>query len=96
MLITKKKALDGLNTIKNILATESRETSQMLEVYRRYLAGEELDQKTIDKANNQFADLLKNAGLLGVFALPGGLFAIAFLVKLGKKFGINILPKSFK
>ena len=92
----KKKALDSLNTIKNILATESRETSQMLEVYRRYLAGEELDQKTIDKANNQFADLLKNAGLLGVFALPGGLVAISFLVKLGNKFGIDVLPKSFR
>ena len=45
----------------------------MLEVYRRYMAGEKLDVKTISKANNQFTDLIKNAGLLGVFALPGGL-----------------------
>jgi arginyl-tRNA--protein-N-Asp/Glu arginylyltransferase len=92
----KKKALDGLNAIKEILNTESKETSEMLEIYRKYIAGEELDEDAIKKANNQFTDLIKNAGLLGVFALPGGLVAIAFLVKLGKKFGIDILPKSFK
>ena len=92
----KKKALEGLETIKEILNTESRETSEMLEIYRKYMAGEELDKDAINKANSQFTDLIKNAGLLGVFALPGGLVAIAFLVKLGKKFGIDILPKSFK
>ena len=92
----KKKALDGLNSIKKVLAVESRETSEMLEVYRKYMAGEKLDDEAINKANTQFADLIKNAGLLGVFALPGGLVAIAFLVKLGKKFGIDVLPKSFR
>ena len=92
----KKKALGGLNSIKKVLAVESRETSEMLEVYRKYMAGEKLDDAAINKANTQFADLIKNAGLLGVFALPGGLVAIAFLVKLGKKFGIDVLPKSFR
>ena len=92
----KQKALDGLNRLKNILDTESKETSEMLEIYRKYMAGEKLDPESITKANNQFADLIKNAGLLGVFALPGGLVAIAFLIKLGKKFGVDILPKSFK
>ena len=53
----KKKALDGLNTIKEILNTESKETSEMLEIYRKYIAGEELDEDAIKKANNQFTDL---------------------------------------
>ena len=44
------------------------------------MAGEKLDDAAINKANTQFADLIKNAGLLGVFALPGGVVAIAFLV----------------
>lgn len=92
----KEKALEGLNTIKKVLDTESKETSDMLEIYRKYMAGEEIEPDAIKKANNQFTDLIKNAGLLGVFALPGGLVAIAFLVKLGNRFGIDILPKSFK
>jgi phosphomevalonate kinase len=77
----KKKVIDGLNKVQKILDVESKETSEMLEVYRRHMAGEKLDSKTISKANNQFTGLIKNAGLLGVFALPGGL---------------DILPKSFK
>jgi len=68
----------------------------MLEIYRKYAAGEEVDKPTMDKANSQFTDLIKNVGLIGVFALPGGLVAIPLLVKLGKKLGIDILPKSYK
>ena len=68
----------------------------MLDIYRKYVSGEKLDKKAIDQANQQFADLIKNVGFLGVFALPGGLLAIFFLVKLGKKLGIDILPKNFK
>ena len=37
----KQKALDGLNRLKNILDTESKETSEMLEIYR--INGEILD-----------------------------------------------------
>jgi len=92
----KTKALSSLNKLKNILASESRETTEMLEVYRKYAAGEEVDKDAMDKANNQFTDLIKNVGLIGVFALPGGLVAIPLLVKLGKKLGIDILPKSYK
>ena len=55
-----------------------------------------LTKDAMDKANNQFTDLIKNVGLIGVFALPGGLVAIPLLVKLGKKLGIDILPKSYK
>ena len=45
------------------------------------------------KANEQFTDLLKSLGLAGIFALPGGILAIAFLVKVGKVLNIDILPK---
>ena len=34
----KKKVLDGLNKLKSILDAESRETTEMLEVYRKYMA----------------------------------------------------------
>ena len=87
------KALSSLNKLKNILASESQETTEMLEIYRKYAAGEEVDKTAMDKANNQFTDLIKNVGLIGVFALPGGMVAIPLLVKLGKKLGIDILPK---
>jgi hypothetical protein len=40
--------------------------------------------------------LLKGLGLAGVFALPGGLLAIAFLVKAGQKLGIEIIPEKYR
>ena len=92
----KDKVSSSLIKIKTVLATETKETSDMLDIYSKYVSGEKLDKKAIDQANQQFADLIKNVGFLGVFALPGGLLAIFFLVKLGKKLGIDILPKNFK
>ncbi len=92
----KDKVFSSLNKLKNILASESHETTEMLEIYRKYASGEKIDKKTMDKANSQFTDLIKNVGLIGVFALPGGMVAIPLLVKLGKKLGIDILPKSYK
>jgi len=92
----KEKVTNSMQMLKRILATESKETSEMLEIYQRYISGEDIDKKTLDKANEQFTDLLKIVGLLGIFALPGGIVAITFLVKLGKKLGIDILPKSYK
>tara|TARA_B100000470_G_scaffold105224_1_gene81186 strand:- start:205 stop:543 length:339 start_codon:yes stop_codon:yes gene_type:complete len=92
----KDKISSSLIKIKTVLATETKETSDMLDIYSKYVSGEKLDKKTIHKANQQFSELIKNVGFLGVFALPGGLLAIAFLVKLGKRLGIDILPKNFK
>ena len=53
-------------------------------------------KEELEKANQQFSDLLKGLGLAGVFALPGGLLAIAFIVKVGEKLGIDIIPKKYK
>ena len=56
----KTKALSSLNKLKNILASESQETTEMLEIYRKYAAGEKVDKAAMDKANSQFTDLIKN------------------------------------
>ena len=53
-------------------------------------------KEELDQANKQFSDLLKGLGLAGVFALPGGLLAIAFIVKLGEKLGVDIIPEKYK
>ena len=86
----KNKIKEALLEIKNLLANESAETKEMLNIYQRYISGENIDKKTIDKANQQFSDVIKSIGLAGIFALPGGILAIAFLVKLGKVFNVDI------
>tara|TARA_B100000029_G_scaffold120931_2_gene114278 strand:+ start:3361 stop:3702 length:342 start_codon:yes stop_codon:yes gene_type:complete len=95
LTINKEKIKKTLLQIKIILDEESKESSDMLNTYQKYVSGKNIDKDEIEKANIQFSNLIKNIGALGIFALPGGILAIAFLVKLGNKFGINILPDRF-
>ena len=89
----KNKIKQSLIDLKKVLETESKESSQMLDIYYKYIAGEKIKDDDLEKANDQLRDILKGLGALGIFALPGGVLAIAFLVKVGKYFGVDILPK---
>ena len=86
-----------LSKIQKILANETRESNEMLKIYQKYVTNnEQITKKELEQANKQFSDLLKGLGLAGVFALPGGLLAIAFIVKVGEKLGIEIIPEKYK
>ena len=86
-----KNIKSGLTKVQEILSNETKESNEMLKVYQKYvLNNEEITKEELDTANKQFSGLLKSLGLAGVFALPGGLLAIAFLVKVGHKLGIEL------
>ena len=92
-----KNIKSGLTKVQEILSNETKESNEMLKVYQKYvLNNEEITKEELDAANKQFSDLLKSLGLAGVFALPGGLLAIAFLVKVGHKLGIEIIPDKYR
>ena len=97
-LITGNKNIkSALSKIQKILANETRESNEMLKIYQKYVTNnEQITKKELEQANKQFSDLLKGLGLAGVFALPGGLLAIAFIVKVGEKLGIEIIPEKYK
>ncbi len=98
------KLIDGNENIKSslakiqtILANETKESNEMLKIYQKYaLNNEEITKEELEQANKQFSDLLKGLGMAGVFALPGGLLAIAFIVKVGQKLGIEIIPEKYR
>ena len=89
----KEKIKKSLLDLNELLKTESRESSQMLDMDYKYIVGQKINKEDLEKANEQLRDVLKGLGALGIFALPGGVLAIASLVKLGKYFGVDILPK---
>ncbi len=92
---SKKDLINSLNLIKNALAQEGKETKEMLEIYYKYSSGEATKEE-MDKANEQFQDLVKTLGIGFVAVLPLAPLTIPFLVKIGKRYGIDILPTSFK
>ncbi len=87
----------ALTRIQSILSNETRESNEMLRIYQKYITdNESITKEELEQANKQFSDLLKGLGLAGVFALPGGLLAIAFIVKAGEKLGIDIIPEKYR
>lgn len=89
------KIIKSLKDLKVALAQETVETKEMLEVYSRFTRGK-ATQEEMNTANKQFRDLLKSLGL-GVFAvLPFAPVTIPLLIRIGRKFGIELLPTSFK
>ena len=41
----------------------------MLDIYYKYVAGENISKDDLTKANEQLKDILKGIGALGIFAL---------------------------
>ena len=92
-----KNIKSSLEKIQTVLADETKESNEMLKIYQKYiLNNEEITKDELEQANKQFSDLLKGLGIAGVFALPGGLLAIAFIVKVGHKLGIEIIPEKYR
>ncbi len=96
--IAKRKALISMRrnllVIKRGLAIETQETKTMLYVYHQYTLGK-ASQEDMRSANRQFGNVIKGLGLGVVVILPFSPITIPAIVKLGEKFGVNVLPSSF-
>jgi len=81
-----------LQVLEQALAEESHETMAMIRSYLRFTQGE-ADEAEMERANEQFRELLKALGLGMLFALPFGSITLPMVVKLGQHFGIDIIPR---
>ena len=94
----KRKALIpikiGLLAVKRGLAQESRETKIMLVTYKRFTKGQ-ASKLEMQEANRQFVDVIRGLGLGVLAVLPFSPITLPFVVKLGEKIGINVLPSAF-
>ena len=81
-------------TFREALGQEKEETIEMLIIYRKFTT-KNASKQEMKIAHQQFFDLLKGAGL-GVFAiLPFAPLTIPLVLKVGKMWGIELLPTSF-
>jgi hypothetical protein len=90
----KRRIRRDLLAIKQALAQEKEETKEMLAIYRKFTNGDASDAE-MKVANEQLVDLVKGLGV-GIFAvLPFAPITIPFIIKLGKRFDIEVLPSAF-
>lgn len=79
-----------------MLRAESVQTHEMMGIYTRFVAGE-ATKAEIERANKQFGDLLRLAGLGTFFAIvPGSALLLPVAVLAAKKLGIELLPDSWE
>jgi alpha-D-ribose 1-methylphosphonate 5-triphosphate synthase subunit PhnH len=78
------------------LKQELGETKEGAVILGKMAMGKELSPEESDALKTQIKDLAKGIPLLALIALPGGGIATVALVKLAKKFGVDLLPTSFK
>ncbi|MFQ3189834.1 MAG: hypothetical protein ACI936_000960 [Paraglaciecola sp.] len=84
----------GLLTVKQGLAQESRETKIMLITYQRFTRGQ-ASKLEMEEANKQFVDVIRGLGLGVLAVLPFSPITLPFVVKLGEKIGVSVLPSAF-
>jgi methylase of polypeptide subunit release factors len=81
--------------LRDLMADESTQTKEMLDIYRRSLEGK-AGRDERKRANAQFADLLRITGLGAFFVMvPGSVILIPIMVKAAGKVGVRLLPDTF-
>ena len=90
-----EKLKKGILKVKNELAKETEENKAMLNIYYRYTRKEATNEE-MDKANEQFRNLLKTLGMGALLVIPLSPVTIPTFIKIGDIFGVDILPKWFK
>jgi len=82
--------------LKKGLSQESAQTQEMLHIYYRYSSGENVSKEDFKKANQQFRSFMKTLGIGVLVILPFAPLTLPAVVMLGKKIGIDVIPKSFQ
>jgi len=85
----------ALVLLKNLLEQESESTKEMLKTYYSYTQGQ-IKEEDLEQANKQLKELIRDLGFGFLTILPFAPITIPFLVKLARKYEIDIVPEWFK
>lgn len=98
-LISKIKSKFSYDKIKETLSKlkqESRETKEAAIILAKWIKGDDVSPEETKALKDQSVDLAKLLGMFGVFMVPGGSIVLPAAIAAGKKFGVDIMPSSFK
>ena len=85
----------ALVLLKNLLQQESESTKEMLKTYYSYTQGK-IKEEDLEQANKQLKELIRDLGFGFLTILPFAPITIPILVKLARKYEIDIVPEWFK
>ena len=93
------EVIDTLSNYRKFIKRESSQTKVMIIVFRDLLhkqlgGNKNPTEEDIKEAISQLKDVGKITALLPLVLLPGSVLTIPILIKLGKRYNINIMPNS--
>lgn len=86
------------NTISRFVAESKTEVKETKELTRLIWVSKDrpLTKEEIDPLKGQSLDIFRFICLSGIFVLPFSGFLIFFIIKIGKRLGVRILPSAFE
>ncbi len=91
----RKKLIRSLFLLKATFNKESESNKEMLRIFYLHSKGE-ANKKDLQIANNQLKELLKDLGFGLLTSLPFSPITIPFILKLSKRYNVDIIPEWFK
>ncbi len=91
----RKKLIRSLLLLKATFNKESESNKEMLRIFYLHSKGE-ANKKDLQIANNQLKELLKDLGFGLLTSLPFSPITIPFILKLSKRYNVDIIPEWFK
>jgi hypothetical protein len=94
---TKNKLQEAILDFLRKIKKEGSETSEAAKILKRYASGEKVSKEDMDKFRQQIVDVVKILGIGLPFTLiPGSSILLPLVVKIAKKYNIDIFPSAFK
>ena len=89
----KNKLEHEINGLKTYTRSESYDTLVAGEILLLLLEGKDVSEEQLTFLKKQTIDFTKVLAIIGLQAVPGSSIAIIALEKIGRKYGIDIIPK---
>lgn len=90
------KLKESLKSVRNTAKRERKETAIAIKILRRYLLYKEISEEEKKFLKEQSIDIARLLPLVAVQAIPVPVPITPLLIGLGKKIGIDLIPKEQK
>ena len=92
----RKKAGKALADFSKKMGNEAVETKEASKIFYKYLKGGDISKEEEHELKTQVYDLFKMMGIgIPFMLIPGSTLLMPFLIKVAKRYDVNLLPTSF-
>lgn len=92
----RKKTSQAISTFAKNMSSEAKETKEASKLVVKFMKEGKISAEEEKELRTQVYDLFKMVGIgIPFFMIPGSTLLLPFMIKVSKRFGVNLLPTSF-